>query len=49
MELLKKNVQKTEVQSEDIRKIREAENGWMSAKRAIEDAVFCEGCGTKVR
>lgn len=40
MELLKKNVQKTEVQSEDIRKIREAENGWMSEKRAIEDAVF---------
>ena len=40
MEFLKKNVQKTEVQGEDVRKIREAENGWMSAKKEIDDAVF---------
>lgn len=40
MEFLKKNVQKTEVQGEDVRKIREAENGWMSAKKAIDDAVY---------
>lgn len=40
MDFLKKNMQKTEVQNENDGKIREAENGWMNAKKAIEDAIF---------
>ena len=39
MEFLKKSMAKTEVQNENGSKIREAENGWMNAKKSIDDAI----------
>lgn len=40
MEILKKNVQSKPVQSEETGRIREAENGWMNAKKSINDAIY---------
>ena len=40
MDFLKKNTPKTEVQDANAGKIREAENGWMAAKQAIDAATL---------
>ena len=40
MDFLKKNMAKTEVQNENGSKIREAENGWLNAKKSIDDAIY---------
>lgn len=40
MDFLKKNTPKTEVQEANAGKIREAENGWMAAKQAIDAATL---------
>lgn len=40
MDLLKRNMDKTETQNGNSSKIREAENGWMRAKKSIDDAIY---------
>lgn len=40
MDFLKRNMSKTEVQNDGSSKIREAENGWMKAKKSIDDAFY---------
>ena len=40
MDFLKRNMSKTEIPSEDSSKIREAENGWMKARKSIDDAFY---------
>ena len=40
MDFIKRDMSKTEVQNGNSTKMREAENGWMKAKKAIDDAVY---------
>lgn len=40
MDFIKKSMQKIEVKDENSGKMREAENGWMNAKKSIDDAVY---------
>lgn len=40
MDFLKRNMSKTEVQDGNSSKIREAENGWMKAKKSMDDAIY---------
>lgn len=40
MDFLKRNMPRTEVQDGISSKIREAENGWMKAKKSIDDAIY---------
>lgn len=40
MDLKKKSIPQTEVQNENDSKIREAEHGWMKAKKSIDDAIY---------
>lgn len=40
MDFKKKNMPKTEIQDENGSKIREVENGWMKAKKSIDDAIY---------
>lgn len=40
MDFIKRNMPKTEAQNGNSTKMREAENGWMKAKKAIDDAVY---------
>lgn len=40
MDFLKRNTEKTEVQTGNSVKMREAENGWMKAKKEIDNAVY---------
>lgn len=43
MDFLKKNAQKQEPVTENGSKIAEAENGWLGAKKAIDDAFLALG------
>lgn len=38
--MVKKNMPKTEVQNGVDSKVREAESGWMNAKKSIDDAIY---------
>lgn len=40
MDFLKRNMPKIEIQDGNSSKIREAENGWMKAKKSIDDAIY---------
>ncbi|MGN0308865.1 MAG: zinc-ribbon domain-containing protein [Lachnospiraceae bacterium] len=40
MDFLKRNIPKTEVQDGNSSKMREAENGWIKAKKSIDDAIY---------
>ena len=40
MDFLKRNMSKTEVQDGNSSKKREAENGWMKAKKSMDDAIY---------
>ena len=40
MDFLKRNTPKTEAPDENNTKIREAETGWMKAKKSIDDAIY---------
>lgn len=40
MDFIKRNMPKTEVQNENSTKILEAENGWLKAKKTIDDAIY---------
>ena len=40
MDFKKRNMPKTEVQDGNSSKIREAENGWMKAKKSMNDAIY---------
>lgn len=40
MDFLKKNMQKQETKAGSNSKVTEAENGWLKAKKAIDDAIY---------
>lgn len=46
MDLLKKNMQKQETKAGNNTRLTEADNGWLKAKRAINDAIYESGKGT---
>ena len=40
MDFLKKNMQKQETKEGNNSRLTEADNGWLKAKKAIDDAIY---------